>query len=38
MNLGVTAAKEEVGIEAAAEETSSSGIDSGGGDRWSREQ
>jgi hypothetical protein len=36
-NLGV-AAEEETGVEAAAQETGSSDIDSGGGDQRSRER
>jgi hypothetical protein len=34
----VTAAEEEIGVEAAAEETGSSGVNDGRGDRWSRER
>jgi hypothetical protein len=32
------AAAEEAGVEETAEETGSSGVDNGRGDRWSREQ
>jgi hypothetical protein len=31
-------AEEETNVEVVAEETSLSGVDGGGGDRWSREQ
>jgi hypothetical protein len=32
------AVDEEAGVEAVEEETGSSGVDGGGGERWSREQ
>jgi hypothetical protein len=36
INLSVAVAHEEAGVEAMMEETGSSDVDGGGGDRWSR--